>query len=56
MAIFIHHLLAHSIVFLYKRVCSRNPEPVSEERIDRQPPEAFAQAQSNEARDSTLSD
>ncbi len=55
-AIFIHHLLAHSIVFLYKRVCSRNPEPVSEERIDRQPPEAFAQAQSNEARDSTLSD
>lgn len=40
----LHGLLARGLVFLYKRVCSRTPEPVSEERVDRQCPDSFLQA------------
>ena len=36
----VHHALAHAIVFLYKHVVSRSPAPVTEGRVDNDPPEA----------------
>lgn len=36
----VHHALAHAIVFLYKHVLSRSPAPVTEGRVDNDPPEA----------------
>lgn len=39
----LHGILARGLVFLYKHVCSRTPEPVTKERVDQQCPDSFLQ-------------